>query len=124
MSFLLLICYLALGIVSGVFGGVFGIGGGIIIVPALVLLFKLNQKEAQGTSLAALLLPVGLLGAVEYYKAGQMNLVGGLLIAGGFFVGAFFGSKLSLSLDEMLLRRLFAGLLVALALQLLLTKSS
>src|SRR5438046_10200524 len=78
-----------IGLVGGVVSGLFGVGGAIVIVPALVLLVKLPPHTASGTSLAALLLPVGLLGAVEYYRRGKGHIPYAALVAAGLFVGAF-----------------------------------
>ncbi|HMS56603.1 MAG TPA: TSUP family transporter [Fimbriimonadaceae bacterium] len=110
------IALVLVGIVAGIAGGLFGIGGGIIIVPVLVLLFGYAQKMAQGTSLVALLMPVGILGLANYYKAGQANLVAGTWIALGFICGAFFGSKIALGLDEVTMKRTFAVFLACVAL--------
>jgi len=112
---------LTLGLGAGVLSGLFGIGGGIVIVPALVLGFKLSQTSANGTSLLAFLLPVGLLGAINYYRAGRIDIVSAkwaLTIAFGIFLGTFLGSRLALSLPEAHLRRAFAVLLVAVAIRL------
>ncbi|ACF13924.1 conserved hypothetical protein [Chloroherpeton thalassium ATCC 35110] len=105
---------LAIGISAGIFSGLFGIGGGLVIVPALIWV-GLSQHEASGTSLVALLLPVGLLGVIEYYRAGALStehIKYGLLIALGLFFGAFLGSKISVSISDSLLRKSFALLLV------------
>ncbi len=104
-----------IGLVAGVVSGLFGIGGAILIVPALVLLLKLPQHTANGTSLAALLLPVGLLGALEYYKRGQVNVPYAAIIAVGLFVGALLGAQLAGELSETTLRRAFGGLLLVVA---------
>ena len=96
--------------------------GRVDLVPALVLLLGFTQHRAQGTSLLALLLPVGIFGVLEYNKAGNVDFKSGLLIAFGFLVGALLGSKASLAMDEVLLRRVFAAFLVVLAVQLVLKK--
>lgn len=83
---------LVLGLVSGVFVGLFGIGGGAIMVPAMVLLLGMDQKLASGTSLAAQILPIGLLGAAVYYRAGNLNVSNSLWLAGGLVIGALFGA--------------------------------
>lgn len=104
---------LLIGTAAGILSGLFGIGGGLIIVPALVWL-GFTQHAASGTSLIALLLPVGLLGVIQYYQSGLIgidNIKLGLFIALGLFVGAFFGSKISVSISETLLRKSFALLL-------------
>jgi len=110
-----------LGLAAGVVSGLFGIGGAIVIVPGLVLLFKLNQHTANGTSLAALLLPVGLLGMLQYYRRGQVNLLYAGLIAVGLFVGALVGAKLAGSLSDVTLRRAFGGFLLLVSVKLLLS---
>jgi uncharacterized membrane protein YfcA len=84
-----------IGLVAGVAGGMFGIGGGAIMVPAMVLLLGLSQKMATGTSIAAQILPIGLLGAMVYYKEGHVNLKWAVLLALGLLVGFLFGAKLA-----------------------------
>ena len=110
-----------LGLVAGVVSGLFGVGGAIVIVPGLVLLFKLNQHTANGTSLAALLLPVGLLGMLQYYKRGQVNLPYAGLIALGLFVGALVGAQIAGSVSDVTLRRAFGGFLLLVSAKLLLS---
>jgi uncharacterized membrane protein YfcA len=83
---------LIVGLVAGLAGGLFGIGGGAIMVPAMVLLLELDQKFATGTSLAAQVLPIGLLGAVVYYKNGNLNIKYALIIAIGLLIGNLFGA--------------------------------
>jgi uncharacterized protein len=117
----ILLCLL-IGLLGGVCGGLFGIGGGVVIVPALVLAMGFTQHRAQGTSLVALLAPVGILGVMNYYKAGSVDFKSGALIALGFVGGTYIGSKISLSLDETLLRRIFAAFLVLVAVQLVIKK--
>lgn len=106
------------GFFAGIMSGIFGIGGGIILVPILVLLLKFKQQTASGTSLVALLLPVGILGVIEYMKAGKISyehIRYGLVISLGLFVGVYFGARLAVNLPDLLLRRGFAVLLLALA---------
>jgi len=107
--------FLGIGLVAGIASGVFGIGGGIVIVPLLALAAKFPQKLATGTSLAVFLLPVAFLGAMNYWRAGNVNVKASLLIAAGLFVGSWVGSQLSLGMSDVLLRRAFAGLLVVVA---------
>jgi hypothetical protein len=83
---------LLIGLVAGVAGGMFGIGGGAIMVPAMVLLLGLDQKFATGTSIAAQILPIGILGAAVYYRSGNLNIKYALLIAAGLIVGNLFGA--------------------------------
>ena len=108
-----------LGLLGGVVAGAFGVGGAILIVPGLVLLAKLPQHTAHGTSLAALLLPVGLLGALEYYRRGHVNIPYAVVIAGGLFIGALLGAKLALGLPEVALRRAFGVFLLLVSVRLL-----
>ncbi len=103
---------LVIGLVGGVAGGLFGIGGGILIVPALVGIFQMPQHKAQGTSLVALLAPVGIFGLMNYYRANNADLVKGAWIALGFLAGAYLGSKLGLNLSEITMRRTFATFLI------------
>ena len=109
-----------IGLVAGVVSGVFGVGGAIVIVPGLVLLMGLPQHTANGTSLAALLLPVGLLGTLEYYKRGQVNLAYAAVLAAGLFFGALAGAKLAGMLADATLRKAFAVFLILVAARLLL----
>jgi uncharacterized membrane protein YfcA len=102
-----------IGLFAGILGGVFGIGGGVVIVPALVLLLGFPQQKSQGTSLVALLAPVGLLAMLEFKKRGDVDFVVGVLIAFGFLLGAFLGSKVAVGLNEDIMRKLFAVFLAA-----------
>lgn len=108
-----------LGVAGGVIAGMFGVGGAIVVVPGLVLLAGMSQHTAHGTSLSALLLPVGLLGAWEYYKRGHVHIPYALVIAAGLFLGAFVGAKLALGMPEVMLRRVFGGFLLLVSLRLL-----
>jgi len=111
---------LAVGLVAGVFAGMFGIGGGLIIVPALVYLFKMPILEGTGTSLAALIPPVGLLGAYEYYRNGYINIAYAMLIAAGIFVGAYFGAKIVIGLPPTVIKRIYGTFLLVIAARMLL----
>ena len=110
--------YVLIGLAAGVLSGLFGIGGGVVIVPALILLARMSPLEATGTSLGALLLPVGLLGAWEYYRRGQLHVGVALLLALGLFLGAWGGARLAPQLGAGTVRRLFALFLVLMALRL------
>ena len=110
-----ILALLALGMVAGILSSMVGIGGGIVIVPALVFLFAMSQKMAQGTSLVMLLPPIGLLAVINYYKAGYVDFkVAGILII-AFVVGSYFGSKIALNLPENTLKRIFGIFLMILA---------
>jgi len=109
---------IAIGLGAGILSGVFGIGGGIVIVPALVYLAKMPPQQAAGTSLAALVLPLGAaIGALNYYRAGHLNTRDAVLIALGMAVGAFGGSWIATHIDGDLLRKGFAVLMVGMAIK-------
>lgn len=114
----LTICIL-IGIAAGMLGGLVGVGGGIIIVPALVFFLGFSQKMAQGTSLGILLLPVGLFGVMQFYKQGYVDMKVVLMISAGFFVGSYFGSKFALSLSQETIKKVFALLLIVVAVKML-----
>jgi uncharacterized membrane protein YfcA len=107
--------YLAIGVAAGLLAGLFGIGGGVVIVPALILVAKLKPETATGTSLAALLLPVGALGAWQYYRSGFLEVRAAAWIALGLFVGAWLGAHLALKLPARDLQRAFAVFLIFVA---------
>src|SRR5689334_13632629 len=110
--------FLAIGITAGILSGLFGIGGGILIIPALIFFAKFHTKLAIGTSLGAMLLPVGLLGAYAYYQTGNVNIKASLLIGLGLFLGAYGGARLAQMLTGATLQRMFAVLLVVMAVRL------
>ena len=105
----------AIGLVSGVASGLFGVGGAIVMIPGLVMLLKMSQHAANGTSLAALLLPVGLLGAIEYYRRGEVIVPYAILLALGLFIGALLGAKLAGVVSDLALRRVFGVFLLLVA---------
>lgn len=104
--------FIVIGLGAGILSGIFGIGGGVVIVPALIFAAGLTPITATGTSLAALLLPVGALGAMEYYKRGHLNITAALWIALGLFLGVWLGAKIAHHLSPLQLRRAFAIFLV------------
>jgi uncharacterized protein len=110
-----ILVFIAIGFFSGILSGLFGIGGGLLIVPALIFLARMTPISATGTSLAALLLPVGALGAWEYYKKGNLNIPAALLVAVGLFVGVWIGARLAQQLSPVQLKRAFAVFLVLVA---------
>ena len=114
-----LIYLILIGLAAGFLGGMVGIGGGVIIVPALVLLFGLSQHNAQGISLAMMLFPVGLFGVLNYYKKGYVDFKYAGLIALGFLIGSYIGSKFSLTLPQELVKKIFAVVMILLALKML-----
>ena len=111
-----------IGLLAGILSGFVGVGGGLIIVPALVYIMGLSQHEAQGTSLGVLLLPVGILAVVNYYKAGALDIRYALIIALAFVLGGYFGSKWSLVLSETVVRRVFGAIMLVGAIKLMLSK--
>ena len=113
---------LALGVVVGIFSGLIGVGGGIILIPALIYLFAMDQHLAQGTSLAMLLPPTGILAFMEYYKEGKVNWQLGLIIAAGVFLGGYFGGAWAQKISETALRRIFAIAMIATAAKMFLQK--
>jgi len=111
------IIYILIGLGAGVLSGLFGIGGGVVIVPALMLVASMSPIAATGTALGALLLPVGALGAWAYYKNGHLDVRAALLISLGLFLGAFFGARLAMMLTPLQLKRAFAVFLVLVAIR-------
>ena len=114
----MVLMFLAVGLMAGVLSGLFGIGGGILIIPSLIFLAKFPAKLAIGTSLGAMLLPVGLLGAYTYYRDGNLDLKGSMLIGLGLFLGAYFGARLAQQLSGITLQRMFAVFLLVVAVRL------
>jgi len=114
-----IILLILIGLLAGIFSGLIGIGGALVIIPGLVLLLQLDQYTAQGTSLAVMLPPIGLLAAYNYYKAGSLNLNYALIIAAAFFVGGYFGSRFALSIPIDILRKIFAFVLIFIAIRML-----
>ena len=117
MSHILLL--LLLGLVAGVLSGLLGIGGGIIIVPALVLLFGFSQHQAQGTTLALLVPPIGILAAWTYYQQGYVDLKAAAFICLGFFLGGLIGAKIAMGLSNVVLQRIFGVALLLAALRMI-----
>ncbi len=107
------------GIAAGILGGLVGVGGGIIIVPSLIYFLSFSQKSAQGTSLGLLLLPVGILGVLQYYKEGHVDFKMVAIIAIGFLAGSYFGSKIALSLPQETVKKIFAILLLVIGFKML-----
>ena len=124
MNWLMIINLLLLGMVAGYFSGLVGIGGGVIIVPALVLLFGFSQHNAQGTTLALLVPPIGILGALTYYQKGYVDVKSAAFICVGFVVGGYLGGKLAVALPDYILKRVFAVILIGLGVRMLLVKST
>ena len=111
-----------IGVAAGLLSGFVGVGGGLIIVPALMWLLSFSQHEAQGTSLAVLLLPVGILAVMNYYKAGQIDLKAAGVISVAFILGGYLGSKWSLVLPPETVRKIFGVIMLLGALKLIFGK--
>ena len=109
---------LLIGLVAGVLSGMFGVGGGVVMVPAMVLLLSFSQKTANGTSLAALVLPVALLAVISYHRAGHVDWKVALLMAAGIVGGSYAGARIALGTSETALRWGFAAILVFAAVRL------
>lgn len=122
MNIQTLIILSVIGIMAGILSGFVGIGGGILIVPCLVYFLGLTQHAAQGTSLAMMLPPVGILAAYNYYQSGNLNWKYGLTLAAFFIIGGYFGSKLSLSIPAATVKKTFGVIMLLAALKLIFSK--
>jgi uncharacterized protein len=122
MAIVTVIAYLVLGLAAGVFSGMVGVGGGVIIVPALVFLFKMSQHQAQGTTLALLVPPIGLLAAWTYYKQGFVDLKVAALICAGFFLGGLIGAKFATQLSDRTLEKVFGVAMMLISLKMIFGK--
>jgi uncharacterized membrane protein YfcA len=119
-----IIILIIIGLMAGIFGGMFGVGGAIVMIPAMVYFLGVDQHTAQGTSLAVMLPPIGLFAAYNYYKDGQVNVWYAVIIAITFMIGGYFGSKIALQLPEQLMKRMFAVFLILVALKLIFSKQT
>jgi uncharacterized membrane protein YfcA len=115
MSTQTVILVILVGLAAGALSGLVGIGGGIIIVPALVYILGFSQHQAMGTSLGILLLPAGILAVMNYYKKGYIDVKVVIILFIGFLIGGYFGSKISLGLGESILKKVFAFVLICIA---------
>jgi len=112
-----LIKLLLIGLVTGALSGLLGIGGGLILIPSLVLFIGMDQHQAIGTSLAVMLPPIGLFAAYNFYKAGQVNLKFAMLLALAFMIGSYFTSKIAVTIPENLIRKIFSVFLVVIGIR-------
>jgi uncharacterized membrane protein YfcA len=115
MSFTTILILIIIGVCAGLLSGFVGVGGGMVIVPGLIYLLGKGQLEAQGTSLAVIMLPVGILGVMNYYKAGNVNVYFALVIAIAFVLGSYFGSKYALKVPEHKIKVIFGIFLLYIA---------
>ena len=119
MTIQTLLILILIGISSGALSGFVGVGGGIVIVPAFIFFLGMNQLNAQGTSLFVLLLPIGILAVMNYWKAGQINLTYGLIVSLAFVAGGYFGSKLAFRISPNLVRLIFGVIMVVISAKLM-----
>jgi uncharacterized membrane protein YfcA len=117
-----IILFLVIGLAAGVLSGLLGIGGGVIIVPALVFIFGYSQHLAQGTTLALMIPPIGILAAWTYYKQGDVNLTAAAFICLGFVIGGLFGAKFATAIPDLILRRLFGLMFFAVSVRMIFGK--
>ena len=122
MTIQILLILLAVGLAAGFLSGMVGIGGGIIIVPGLVYFLGFTQHQAQGTTLFMFLLPIGILGVMNYHKQGYVDYKTALIICTTFVFGSYFGSKLSISLDQKTVKQIFGAIIILLGTKMLLGK--
>jgi len=122
MSISMLMILLGIGIITGIMAGMLGIGGAIIMIPALVFFMGFSQQTAQGTSLAVMLPPIGIIAAYNYYKSGHVDIKFALILACAFLIGSYFGSKLALNLPQEILKKIFGILLILVAAKMLFSK--
>jgi len=122
MSLQIVLILLAVGLAAGFLSGMVGIGGGIIIVPVLVYFLGFTQHQAQGTTLFMFLLPIGILGVMNYHKQGYVDYKTALIICTTFVFGSYFGSKLSISLDQKMVKQIFGAIIILLGAKMLFWK--
>lgn len=113
------IILLVIGLAAGLLSGMIGVGGGIVIVPALIYFLGMNQLQAQGTSLALMLPPIGIMAAYNYSKTGNLNWKFALIIAVAFVLGGYFGSKISLSIPQHIVKKIFGGVMLFVAIKMI-----
>lgn len=117
-----MVILIIIGVITGLMAGMLGIGGAIIMIPALVFFMGFSQQMAQGTSLAVMLPPVGIFATYNYWKAGQVDIKFALILAAAFIIGSFFGSKIALTLPQAVLKKIFGVLLLLVAAKMLFSK--
>ena len=114
--------YVALGLVAGILGGMFGIGGGSILIPAMIFLFGMTQHQAQGTTLAIMIPPIGLLAALKYYYSGNVKLNMAAFVCIGFFVSGLIGANLVQNVPDAMLKKMFGVFLLLISLNMIIGK--
>ena len=116
------IILIVIGLLAGILSGLVGVGGGILMIPLLIIFLGFTQHEAQGTALFAMLPPIGILAAMNYYKAGFVKWEYAVVIALTFVVGGYFGSKLAISLPDQTVRKVFGVIMLIGAIKLIFSK--
>lgn len=114
-----IISYILLGLMAGIFSGFLGIGGGTIIIPVMIYIFGMTQHAAQGTTLALMVLPIGLLAALKYYWSGNVDIKMALFICSGFFIGGFIGAVFAQPIPDLWLKRFFGIFLLCIAVKMI-----
>ena len=122
MTVTTIVSLIVIGLLAGILSGLVGVGGGIIMVPLLILFLGFSQHQAQGTSLTVLVVPVTALAVFNYYKQGYINWKYALVIALFFVIGGYFGSKLAISIDQKMLKKIFSIVLLLVGVKLLLER--
>ena len=122
MSLYQVLILLFIGLLAGLLAGTLGVGGGLVIVPALVFILGLTQHQAQGTSLAMMLAPIGLLAALNYFREGYVNIKFAVILAVAFIVGAWLGSYISINLTGITLKRIFGILMLIVGIKMIIGK--
>lgn len=117
MNLTLIISLIVIGLLAGVFSGFMGVGGGVIMIPLMIVLLGYSQHEAQGTSLAVLAIPVTFLAAYNYYSAGHVNWKFALIIGLSFVIGGYFGSKFAISINQAMMKKIFSVILLFIAIK-------
>lgn len=112
---------LVIGLAGGISGGLLGIGGAVVMIPALIFFAGFNQHTAQGTTLCAMVPPIGILAAIEYYRAGYVDIKTAAIIAAGFIIGAYFGSIIAININPHLLKKIFGFLLLYISFKMILS---
>ncbi|NEU08135.1 sulfite exporter TauE/SafE family protein [Flavihumibacter sp. R14] len=118
----IIILLIVIGLLAGILSGLIGIGGGIIVIPALVILLGFSQQTAQGTTLAMMVPPIGLLAAWAYYKEGFVDVRAAAIICAGFILGSFFGAKYATGISQDTLRKIFSIILIGVAIKMFFSK--
>ncbi len=122
MSISTIVIILLVGLVSGLVSGTMGVGGGVVLIPAMIYILGMSQKTAQGTSLALMAFPVFVVAAYNYWKEGYVDFKVVLLMLVTFVLGSYFGSKLAIQLPEKVLKQIFGGFLLMISIKLIFTK--